>query len=180
LLFRAPNRILIWISFITHQALYIWHEREARRRPLWHAYLSEVGSIMLIKTLTLHSLTYLVGITSSMAVHQVIPSPGAAKRFVSATVTGTTAQQIANRSIKSDKLPIKRAKPQLNDKAPAQAPAQITPNPKLKTDCKPPIDVPGRCFADARVNHKVAWSAPGTSRNFAETQSPVAIGVRRA
>jgi hypothetical protein len=114
---------------------------------------------MLIKTLTLHSLSYLVGITSSMAVHQVIPPPGAAKRFESVTVTDTTAvitQQIAHRSIKSDKLPIKQAKPQVNDKAPVQVPAQITPTPKFKTDCKPPIDVPGRCFADARVNHKVA------------------------
>ena len=114
---------------------------------------------MLIKTLTLHSLTYLVGMTSSMAVHQVIPSPGTAKRFESVAGTGMTAiitQQIANRSIKSDKLPIKPAKPQVNDKAPVQVPAQITPSPKFRTDCKPPIDVPGRCFADARVNHKVA------------------------
>ncbi len=111
---------------------------------------------MLIKTLTLHSLTYLVGITSSVAVHQVIPSDTAA-RFQSDT--GTTAivtQQIVDRAIKSDRLLIKQAKPQVNDKAPIQMPAQITPNPKFKTDCKPPIDILGRCFADARVNHKVA------------------------
>ena len=31
--------------------------------------ISEMSSIMLIKTLTLHSLTYIVGITSSIAVH---------------------------------------------------------------------------------------------------------------
>jgi hypothetical protein len=148
---------LIWISFITHQALHTWREREARRGFLWHAYLCEVGSIMLIKTLTLHSLTYLVGITSSMAVHQVIPSPGTAKRFESvAGTTATITQQIANRSSKTDKLPIEPAKPQVNDKAPVQVPAQITPLPKFRTGCKPPIDVPGRCFADARVNHKVA------------------------
>ncbi len=111
---------------------------------------------MLIKTLTLHSLTCLVGITSSVAVHQVIPSDAAA-RFQSDT--GTTAiisQQIVNRAIKSDRLPIKQAKPQVNDKAPIQVPAQIAANPKFKTDCKPPIDILGRCFADARVNHKVA------------------------
>ena len=111
---------------------------------------------MLIKTLTLHSLTYLVGITSSVAVHQVIPSSTAA-RFQSDT--GTTAiitQQTVDRSIKSDRLPIKQTKPHVNDKAPIQMPAQIRPNPKFETDCKPPIDILGRCFADARVNHKVA------------------------
>jgi hypothetical protein len=110
---------------------------------------------MLIKTLTLHSLTCLMGSTSSMAVHQVMPSETVARE----SGTGTTAvitQQIANRSIKSDRLPIKQEKPQVNDKAPAQVPAQITPNPKFKTYCKPPIDILGRCFADARVNHKVA------------------------
>ena len=42
---------------------------------------------MLIKTLTLHSLTYLVGITSSLAVHQVIPSSGTAAGFPSDTST---------------------------------------------------------------------------------------------
>jgi len=109
---------------------------------------------MLIKTLTLHSLTYLVGITSSVALNQVIPSDTAA-RFQSGT-TAIITQQIVNRAIKSDRLPIKQAKPQVNDKALRQVPAQITPNPKFKTDCKPPIDILGRCFADARVNHKVA------------------------
>ena len=111
---------------------------------------------MLIKTLTLHSLTYLVGITSSVAVHQLIPSDTVV-RFQSGT--GTTAiitQQIVDRSIKSDRLPVKQA-PQVNDKAPILMlmPAS-TPNPKFKTDCKQPIDILGRCFADAKVNHKVA------------------------
>ena len=107
---------------------------------------------MLIKTLTFHSLTYLVGITSSVAVQQAIPLDTAARLQ---TGTGTIAlfsQQIANRSAKSDRLPIKPAKPQVK----VQVPAQIAPNPKFKTDCKPPIDILGRCFADARVNHKVA------------------------
>ena len=112
---------------------------------------------MLIKTLTLHSLTYLAGITSSVAVHQVIPSPGTAARFQSDTGTAAIiAEQIANRSIKSDRLPIKQIKPGVNDKEPVQVPTQISPNPKFKAECKPPIDVPGRCFAGARVNHKVA------------------------
>jgi hypothetical protein len=111
---------------------------------------------MLIKTLTLHSLTCLVGITSSMAVHQVMPSETVARLESGTGTTTVSTQQFANRSIKSDRLPIKQAQPQVNDKAPARVPAQITPNPKFKTYCKPPIDILGRCFADARVNHKVA------------------------
>jgi hypothetical protein len=109
--------------------------------------------MMLIKTLTLHSLTYLVGITSSMAVHQVTPSPGTAARFQPGS--GTTAiitGQIVNRSVKRDRLPIKQTTPQANDKVPGQ----IVPNPKFKTDCRPPIDVIGRCFADAQANYKAA------------------------
>src|ERR1700730_16046622 len=111
---------------------------------------------MLIKTLTLHSLSYIVGITSSIAMHQVTPSTGTTARFQSGTSTEAATPQIANRSVKSDRLPIKQAKPQANDIAPVQVPAQIAPNTKFKTDCKPPIDVLGRCFADARVNHRVA------------------------
>jgi hypothetical protein len=115
--------------------------------------LAEVSSIMLIKTLTLHSLSYLVGITSCVAVQQAIPSDTAA-RFQSGTGTiALFSQQIANRSAKSDRLPIMPATPQVNDKV--QVPAQIAPNPNFKTDCKP-IDTLGRCFADARVNHRVA------------------------
>ena len=117
---------------------------------------------MLIKTLTLHSLSYLVGITSSIAVHQVIPSDAAVRLQSGTGTTAIITQQIANRSMKTDRLPIMQAKPQVNDKAPVHVPAQITPNPKFKTDCKPPIDILGRCFADARVNHTVAQSVRGT------------------
>ena len=120
--------------------------------------ITEMSCIMLIKTLTLHSLSYIVGITSSLAVHQVTPSTGTTAGFQSGTATEAAiiTPQIANRSVKSDRLPIKQAKPQANDIAPVQVPAQIAPNTKFKTDCKPPIDVLGRCFADARVNHRVA------------------------
>ena len=113
---------------------------------------------MLIKTLTLHSLTYLVGITSSLAVHQVIPSSGTAAGFQSDTSTKVEliTRQSVNRTVKSDRLSVKQAEPEANGKGPVQVPAHIAPNPKWKTDCKPPIDVLGRCFADARVNHKVA------------------------
>ena len=110
-----------------------------------------------MKVLTLYSATYLVGITSSMAVHGVIPSPDTAVHFQSISATSAIfAQQIANRSIKSDRLPIKTAAPQSEVKAPVQVPKKISPNPKFKTDCKPPIDFPGRCFADAGVSHNVA------------------------
>jgi hypothetical protein len=110
---------------------------------------------MLIKTLTLHSLTYLVGITSSLAVHQVIPSSGTAAGFPSDTSTKVATiitRQIVNRTVKSDRLSVKQAEPEANGKAPVQVPARIASNPKLKTDCKPPIDVLGRCFADLGVN----------------------------
>jgi hypothetical protein len=111
---------------------------------------------MLIKTLTLQ-LTYLVSITSSMAVHQVIPSPGTAVRFQpGGNTTAMSSGQIVNRSVKRDRLPIKQTSPQANDKPPVQVPGQIVPNPKFKTDCKPPIDVAGRCFADALANYKAA------------------------
>lgn len=114
-----------------------------------------MNSIMLIKTLTLHSLSYIVGITSSIAVHQVSLSTATTARFQSETSTeaAITIGQIANRSVKSDRLPIKQAQLQANDKAPVQVPARIAPDTKFKTDCKPPIDVLGRCFADLGVNH---------------------------
>jgi hypothetical protein len=85
-----------------------------------------------------------------MAVHQVMPSDTAA-RFQSGTGTTAIIAQ-PNRSIKSDRLPNKQAKPQVNENAPVQVPAQITPNPKFKTYCKPPIDILGRCFADASLS----------------------------
>lgn len=118
-----------------------------------------VSPVMLIKTVTLHSITYLVGITSSVAVHHAIPLPGTATIFQSGT-TAIRYQQIANRSTKSDKLPIWQATRQLNNKAPVQRPAYTVPISKFENDCKPPIDVPGRCFADAGGYRKVASSAP--------------------
>lgn len=148
MLFRAPNRL-----FDLDQPYHGPARTNAKRGNFRSAaYLSEVGSIMLIKTFAL-----LVRI--SMAVHQVTALPSAGKRFE--PVAGTLApamitQQIVNRSIKGDRLPIRQAKPQVNDNAPTQEPAQFRQNPKIKTDCKPPIDVVGRCFADVRVNPKVA------------------------
>ncbi len=114
---------------------------------------------MFIKTFTLYSLTYVVGIASTIAAHQVAPSPGSLAGFQSdRTEAATTATQIANRPAKGDRLPIRELRFQTNDKAPQAPPKQSgrgTPNPNLKRDCKPPIDVIGRCFADAGVDHHV-------------------------
>jgi hypothetical protein len=110
---------------------------------------------MLIKILTLHSPTYLLGITSSLAVHQVIPALGTAAGVHSDTSTKVAiiTRQIVNRTVKSNRLPVKQAEPEASGKAPVQVPAHIAPNPKWKADCKPLIDVLGRCFADVGVNH---------------------------
>jgi hypothetical protein len=103
---------------------------------------------MLIKKLTVHSLIYILGLTSFVAVPKVISLPNSPAVFQSDT------RQIANRSAKTDRLPIRQLKPQANDKGPLHMPGQIAPNPKIKGNCKPPIDVLGRCFADA-MSHNV-------------------------
>src|SRR3954463_11637181 len=94
---------------------------------------------MLIKTLALYSLVYIAGITSSMAVHQVIPSAGTAARVQSGTVSGTplVTGQIANRSLKSDRLPIKRAMHEVNDKSRLQGPLKIARNPSKRIVSRP-------------------------------------------
>lgn len=104
---------------------------------------------MLVKTLALYSFTYIVGITSSMVVHQGIPRASIAD-FQS------DARQIVVRSSKNDRLRVKQAEPQAFDKAPVRVPVHTAPNLKAKGDCKPPIDVRGRCFAILNVEHKVA------------------------
>jgi hypothetical protein len=110
---------------------------------------------MLIKTFTWHSLTYVVGIASTMAVHQV--SPGSPAGFQSGAMeAATTTGQVANRTAKSDRLPVKQSRSRANDKAPSNLSRQNAPNPKPKGDCKPPIDVIGRCFADLGINRHVA------------------------
>lgn len=111
---------------------------------------------MFIKTFTLYSLTYVVGIASTIAAHQVTPSSGPLAGFQSdRTVAATTAAQIANRRAKGDRLPIRELKFPANDKAPPKQSGQDAPNPDLKRDCKPPIDVIGRCFADAGIDRHV-------------------------
>jgi len=114
-----------------------------------------VSTIMFIKTLALYSVVYIAGITSSMAVHQVIVSPSAAARFDSNAngAASLLARQIATRSLKSDMLLVKQPKRSDGDKGPVQGPVRIEPSPVFKTDCKPPVDVLGRCFADAGMSY---------------------------
>jgi hypothetical protein len=99
-----------------------------------------MSSIMLFKTLTLHSLIYIAGITTSLAVHQAIPLP------VIPAGPQSSVEQSANRLGKSDRLPLVQSK----RKAPDKMPARLQARDPLKPDsgvCKHPIDVPGRCFA---------------------------------
>ena len=110
---------------------------------------------MHIKSITLYSLPYFVGVASLVvAAHQAAPT---ALRFQdTSTESAITSDQVVNRSLKSDRLPIKQAVPQADDERQIKLPGQIAPNQKNKTDCKSPIDVIGRCFADARLFHKLA------------------------
>ncbi|QOZ43714.1 hypothetical protein XH89_09635 [Bradyrhizobium sp. CCBAU 53340] len=101
-----------------------------------------MSSIMLFKTLTLHSLIYIAGMTTAMAVYQAIPLPALSAGPQS------SLEQAANRSRKGDRLPTVQLKRRALDKLPLR----LQPRDLLKSGkavCKPPIDVPGRCFAEA-------------------------------
>ncbi|WP_271606125.1 hypothetical protein [Bradyrhizobium sp. CCBAU 11434] len=101
---------------------------------------------MLIKTLTLHSLTYLVGITSSVAAYQnALWSPGANQ---------TDTRQVVLRAAKSDRLPVTLTRSHARDNVPTRVPAVVKPG--IGDACKPPIDVRGRCFAAVALNSQAA------------------------
>jgi hypothetical protein len=105
---------------------------------------------MHIKHFTLYSLPYFVGVASLVvAAHNVVPI---ALRFQDTSAENAiTSDQVVNRSLKSDRLPIKQAAPQANDKGKGNVklPARIAPNPEIKVGCEQPINLNGRCFADA-------------------------------
>lgn len=103
---------------------------------------------MLIKTLTLHSLTYLAGMTSSLTVHQNAPWSPVADR--------ADIPQIVLRTAKSDRLPLRRAMPRAIGSSPTSAPASTGPSFEIRDSCKPPIDVRGRCFAEVDFNQHQA------------------------
>ena len=98
---------------------------------------------MHIKNVTLYSLPYLVGVASLVvAAHQAAPT----LRFEdTSTKSAITSDQVVNRAVKGDRLPIKQAVPRANDKVPTR----IAPSPEIKIECEGPIEVNGRCFADA-------------------------------
>jgi hypothetical protein len=85
------------------------------------------------KIATLNLLPCVVSIASLLvAAHHLAPS---IKAFLDASEKrAIISHQVANRSLKKNRLP----KPDTE---------QRVPNRKIETDCKPPIDVPGRCFA---------------------------------
>jgi hypothetical protein len=101
---------------------------------------------MRIRIFTLYSFPCVVAITISMAAHQSLPSGTAAFQSESSKEAIIFTGQIVNRAGKTDLLPVKRAQPSANDKAPVRTPAH----------CKPPIDVLGRCFASFRADQTAA------------------------
>ncbi|WP_156527695.1 hypothetical protein [Bradyrhizobium stylosanthis] len=103
---------------------------------------------MLIKTLTLCSLTYLVGIASAVAIHQSDPWSSAAGRGGS--------HQRPPPAAKGDRLPLKPIRAPVSDSAPVQPPASNAPNPWTGTACNAPIDVRGRCFARIEMTDQAA------------------------
>ena len=96
---------------------------------------------MLVKTLTLKSLPYIVGIASSIvAAHNIAPSAGTTSGLQSEINTGSTIiyRQAVDRALKGDRLPIRQAEPNsINNES-----VHSAPNPRNETDCKPPIDIP--------------------------------------
>ena len=110
---------------------------------------------MLIKTLILHSLLpCVVAIASSIVANESALRGSAADLEQGASKEASIfAGQIVNRAVKSERLPVKPAQPQANDKAPVRIPAH----------CKPPTDVLGRCFANLKVNPR---SAPSFGRSL--------------
>ena len=101
---------------------------------------------MLVKTLTLKSLPYIVGIAGSIvAAHNIAPSAGTTSGLQSEINTESTIiyRQAVDRALKGDRLPIRQAEPNsINNES-----VHSTPNQKIKTYCKPPIDGPDRLIA---------------------------------
>ena len=85
---------------------------------------------------------YLVSIASSLfAANQVAPitlSDASAKSAI-------ISQQVVNRSLKGDRLPIRQMTPETDVQDRSKVPT--IPDKKVGTKCKPPVEIPGRCFA---------------------------------
>lgn len=91
---------------------------------------------------------YLVSIASPLfAAHQIAPSMNAVLSNENAK-SAIISRQVVNRPLKSDRLPIRQVTPASELlREHFKPPAQLMPNRKNDTNCKPPIDVRGRCFA---------------------------------
>ena len=103
---------------------------------------------MRIKSVTLYSLPYVLGVASFMvATHQVVPSLTTLRALSdTSTKNAIISGQVVNRSLKGDRLQIMQAVPRADDERQIKLPGNRT----IKNDCnKLPIDVIGRCFADA-------------------------------
>ena len=127
---------------------------------------------MRIKSVTLYSLPYVLGVASFLvAAHQVAPSLTTLRALSdTSTKSAIISGQVVNRSLKSDRLPIKQAVPRADDERQIKLPGQIVPNRKINIDCnKPPIDVIGRCFADTGpLRHDLLMSPDPTPDRISE------------
>ena len=94
-----------------------------------------------VKLATLYLLPYVV-----IGVHEVAPTVNVALSDKSAKSV-IISEQVVNRSLKRDRLPIRQVAPETDVREHFKVPARLAPNQKNDTDCKPPIDVRGRCFA---------------------------------
>ncbi len=109
---------------------------------------------MLLKVLTLNSLPYIVGIVSSiLAANYVAPSSGTDVQQGTTAESTILSRQVVNRLMKSDRLPIKHADPL--HKKDSEKPGQLSPSPKIKTDCTRSIDFTGRCLVEVKLYYKI-------------------------
>jgi hypothetical protein len=99
---------------------------------------------MRMKTLTSHFLTCIVSLAGLIGAQQAFTY----QADVSAKAA-IVVDQVANRAVKGDRLPAMRALPNAQN-------GSLVPRSRLDANCEPPIDVVGRCFADARLNQSMA------------------------
>jgi len=80
---------------------------------------------MQIKSVTLYSLPYVVGIAGILvAVHQSVPTPKSISLWDANAKDGTFSGQTVNRSPKSDRLPIQSTTPQAPAKGQINTPVE--------------------------------------------------------
>ncbi|MEK9280387.1 hypothetical protein MTR72_12155 [Bradyrhizobium sp. ISRA442] len=99
---------------------------------------------MRLKTLTSRFLTCIVSLAGLIGAQQAFSY----QADISAKAA-IVVDQVANRAVKGDRLPAMRALPNRQN-------GLLAPKSRFDANCKPPIDVVGRCFADARLNQSIA------------------------